>query len=133
MRFVFFAPLLVACAAAPVTPKAAAAPALSWDVEAVSGLGLFAEERAQSRVALSEALRKLGKPTADAALVDRAWALAGAGKNPLTGATCGRPLTPYEARKRWGRALGLVGYTSASVWCPKDQPCELNVYANTLE
>ncbi len=131
MRLFFFAPLLVACAAAPVAPKSE--PLLSWDVEGVSGLGLFADERAQSRDAVSEALRKLGKPTADGAMMDRAWALAGAGKNPLTGADCGRPLAPYDARKRWGRALGLLGHTSASVWCPKDKPCELSVYASRLD
>lgn len=133
MRLLLVSPLVVACAAAPVAPKPAAAPAPAWDVEAVSGLGLFADERAQSRDAVMEALRSLGKPTADAAALDRAWALAGAGKNPLTGEVCGLPLAPYDARRRWGHALGLLGHTSASVWCPEDKPCELSIYASPLD
>jgi len=131
MRFLFFAPFIVACAAAPVATKAPAGPV--WEVEGVNGLGLFAFERTLSREAVSEALRTLGKTPADAAMVDRAWSYAAGGRNPFTGANCGRALSPFQARQRWGRALGLAGNTSASVWCPDEKPCELSIYTHLIE
>lgn len=122
---------VVGCASAPPPPPSPPAP--RYDVEPVSGLGFFRDERERSEVLLAEALRAHGVEPAPAEVATRAWALARDGKSLLTGEDCGRPLGRYEARKRWATVLGLAGSASANVWCGGDGGCELSVYGGPVD
>ena len=110
-----------------------AAPAARLEVEAISGLGLFADERAQSQALLAAALSARDAGVVPPEVTAKAWALAAEGRNPLTGAACGSPLGPWQARKRWGPALGIGGSVNGHVWCHDDGGCELNVHGGPIE
>lgn len=131
MRRALLSVLLVGCSAAPV-PPAAPAPSkeMGLEIEAVSGLGLFADERVKSRALIAEKVGGAGVLPLE--VTDRAWALAAEGKNPLTGASCGRPLARYQARRRWGTELGISGLVTSHVWCRADAGCELRVTRRAL-
>ena len=131
MRSAIVGLMLIGCSAARVVP-ASAPRSGGLDVDPVSGLGLFADERARSRTILVSGL------SIDAGLIDpevtaRAWALAAEGKNPLTGAACGKPLGVWQARQRWASALGITGNVTSSVWCESDGGCELEVVGRTTD
>lgn len=132
MRHALVGLMVVGCSAAPVVPSARA-PAGGLEIEPTSGLGLFADERAQSQALVASALAARDAGIAPVELTRRAWALAAEGRNPLTGAACGKPLGSYGARKRWGASLGVTGTVSSRVWCEADGGCELNVYGRPLE
>ena len=129
MRFPVLVLLLVGCTAAPVV-KAQAPAAPGFDVEPISGLGLFADERVRSQELLAAALAVRDAGVLPLEVTTKAWALAAEGRNPLTGAACGVSLGAWQARKRWGAALGIAGSISGHVWCPDDGGCELDVYGN---
>ena len=103
------------------------------EVEAVSGLGLFSDELTKSRALIAQAVSKRERGVLPFEVTDRAWALAAEGRNPLTGAECGKPLGTYEARRRWGDALGVTGSVSTNVWCGLDGGCEVNLYGRPLD
>lgn len=103
------------------------------EIEAVSGLGLFSDELTRSRVLIADEVSKRGQSVLPFEVTDRAWALAAQGRNPFTGAECGKPLGNYQARKRWGAALGLSGHVSSNVWCEADGGCVLNVGGRPLD
>lgn len=132
MRHALVGLMFVGCSAAPVVPSARA-PVGGLEIEPTSGLGLFADERAQSQALVASALLARDAGIAPVDLTRRAWALAAEGRNPLTGAACGKPLGSYDARKRWGAALGVTGTVSSQVWCETDGGCELNVYGRPLD
>jgi hypothetical protein len=132
MRFVLAGVMVLGCVAAPVVPTVRA-PTGGLDVEATSGLGLFADEREQSRALVASALAARDAGLAPIELTARAWALAAQGKNPLTGVACGQPLGASEARKRWGEALGITGSVSSQVWCELDGGCALTLYGRPLD
>lgn len=113
---------------APASTRAAA-----FEVEAITGLGLFAEERAQSQALLAATLRARDAGVVPPQVTTRAWALAAEGRNPLTGAGCGSPLGSWQARKRWGPALGIAGSLSGHVGCQDDGGCDLTVNGSTLD
>lgn len=125
-RFTPLLALVVAGCTTPPPPAPVAPKGPRYDVEPVSGLGFFADERERSRQLLAAGLAQRGVETAPAEL-ERAWALAAEGKSPLTGQACGRPLSRYAARKRWGAALGVDASASAHVSCRADGGCELSV------
>lgn len=135
MRLALLGLIFCGCSAAPVvTSPPLSAPVAGLDVEAVSGLGLFADERIRSQELLSAALLARDAGVLPLEVTRRAWKLAAEGRNPLTGAECGKPLYPYEARKRWGRALGVTGSVGSYVGCERDGgACELSVYGRPLE
>lgn len=134
MRRVILFVSLVSCSAAPVTPlPSVSSTQKGFEVEAVSGLGLFSDELSKSRVLLADEVLKRGQSVLPFEVTDRAWALAAQGRNPLTGAECGRPLGSYQARKRWGSAIGLTGNVSSNVWCEADGGCVLHVSGRPLD
>ncbi|MCA2977325.1 MAG: hypothetical protein INH41_03455 [Myxococcaceae bacterium] len=120
---------LWACSTA--APRAHAPRRVRHDVEAVSGLGLFRDERERARALLAAALERQGVAVAPAE-VEQAWALAAEGRHPLTGQVCGRPLVRDEARRRWAASVGVEASVSASVFCEADGGCELSVYGHPL-
>ncbi|MDP1825004.1 MAG: hypothetical protein Q8L48_17235 [Archangium sp.] len=132
MRLALIGLLFVGCSAAPVKTTARG-PVGGLEIEPTSGLGLFADERAQGQVLLASALAARDAGIAPVELTRRAWALAAEGRNPLTGAACGKPLSSYQARQRWGAALGVTGSVGSNVWCEADGGCELNVYGRPLD
>jgi hypothetical protein len=121
---------LCACSTTPA-PKGRAPRQPRYDVESVSGLGLFRDERERARALLKAALERQGVAVA-AAELDQALALAAEGRNPLTGQACGRPLSRYAARRRWASSLGVEGSVSAYVFCEDDGGCELSVYGGPI-
>lgn len=125
--------LLVSCVTAtlPWERRAMGAPP-ELEVQAVDGLGLFEEEQEQSRELVAKALRARGLLVADPGAVERAWATAAEGKNPLTGLECGRPLSEWEARKRWGATLGLLASIDGNAWCEDDGGCSLSLNARPI-
>lgn len=126
--------ILTGCSSAPVTPAPPpSAVRAGLEIEPVSGLGLFADERARSRVLISQAIAARDAGVLPFEVIDRAWALAAEGRNPLDGAACGKRLVEYQARKRWGAALGVTGTVGSNVWCAKDGGCELSVYGRPLD
>lgn len=133
MRAALFGLFLVGCTAAKLMPTAPASPPKGLEVEAVDGLGLFFEERARTQVLLAQALAQHDAGVFPLETVQRAWALAAEGRNPFSGASCGKPLSSWSARRRWGRALGVTGTVSAHVWCADDGGCELGVYGRPLD
>lgn len=120
------------CTTAPPRPPPGP-PAPRYDVEPVSGLGFFRDERQRSEALLGEALRAHGVEPAPRDVAASAWALARDGRSPLTGQDCGRPLLRYEARTRWAKVLGLAGSASGNVWCGDDGGCELSVYGGPVD
>lgn len=124
--------VVAGCTSAPPPPPPGP-PAPRYDVEPVSGLGFFRDERERSEALLAQALRARGIEPASADISVKAWALAAAGKSPLTGDDCGRPLSRYEARKRWATVLGVAGSASGNVWCGGDGGCELSVYGGPVD
>ncbi len=132
MRTPLLGLFFVGCTAAPLLPTAPASPPKGLEVEAVHGLGLFSDERARAQVMLAEALSQRDAGVFPLETVQRAWALAAEGRNPFSGASCGKGLSSWGARKRWGQALGVTGSVSAQVWCEKDGGCELSVYGRPL-
>jgi hypothetical protein len=131
MRQALLVLVFTGCSAAPVVPATPAKPAGALEIEPVSGLGLFGDERMGGQLLLASGLKDAG--IADVQVLARGWELPAEGRNPLTGAQCGRPLGSYEARKRWGRALGVTGSVSSNVWCADDGGCELSVYGRPLD
>lgn len=132
MRTPLLGIFLVGCTAAPLLPTAPASPPKGLEVEAVHGLGLFSDERARAQVMLAEALSQRDAGVFPLTTVQRAWALAAEGRNPFSGASCGKGLSSWGARKRWGQALGVTGSVSAHVWCEEDGGCGLSVYGRPL-
>ncbi|MDP2269441.1 MAG: hypothetical protein Q8K32_01845 [Archangium sp.] len=133
MRTPLLGLFFVGCTAAPLLPTAPASPPKGLEVEAVHGLGLFSDERARAQVMLAEALAQRDAGVFPLETVQRAWALAAEGRNPFSGASCGKGLSSWGARKRWGRALGVTGSVSAHVGCDEDGGCGLSVYGRTLD
>ncbi|MDP3155993.1 MAG: hypothetical protein Q8N23_25190 [Archangium sp.] len=133
MRTPLLGLFFVGCTAAPLLPTAPASPPKGLEVEAVHGLGLFSDERARAQVILAEALSQRDAGVFPLETVQRAWALAAEGRNPFSGASCGKGLSSWGARKRWGQALGVTGSVSAQVWCAADAGCELSVYGRPLD
>lgn len=131
MRNALIGLILAGCSAAPIVPSATRATGL--ELEPIGGLGLFADERARAHVMLSDALSSLDAGLIPLEVTAQAWALAAEGRNPFTGAVCGKSLSPHEARKRWGSALGVTGTVSTHVWCAADGGCELSVYGRPLD
>ncbi len=134
MRLALLGLMWCGCSTAPVVAAAPVSrPVTGLEVEAVSGLGLFADERVRSQELLSAALLARDAGVLPPEVTRRAWALAAEGRHPFSGAACGKPLYPYEARKRWGRALGLTGSVGSYVGCERDGGCELSVYGRPLD
>lgn len=132
-RFALGLALAVAgCTTTSPSPAPPAPRGPRYDVEPVSGLGFFADERERSRQLLSAGLAQRGLDTAPVEL-ERAWALAAEGKSPLTGQDCGKPLSRYAARKRWGTALGVDAVAAGHVWCGADGGCELSVSGGPVD
>ena len=132
MRLAFL--LLCGCTVAPVVSSTPVArPASGWDVEPISGLGFFADEDARGQELLFAELSTRDAGVVPLEVTRRAWKLAGEGKNPLTGAECGKPLYPFQARQRWGKALGVTGTFAGYAGCESDGGCELKVYGRPLE
>ncbi|MEW6434677.1 MAG: hypothetical protein AB1730_24530 [Myxococcota bacterium] len=133
MRLLALCLLAVAAGCSSAPPPPPGPPAPRYDVEPVSGLGFFRDERERSEALLAQALRAHGIEPAPAALSAKAWALAAAGKSLLTGQDCGRPLSRAEARRRWAAVLGLAGSASGHVWCGGDGGCELSMYGSPVD
>jgi hypothetical protein len=120
------------CASSPFTWGGGETPVAQVEVQAVDGLGLFEDEQQESRVLVASALAARGLSVADPSKVERAWAAAAEGRNPLTGLECGRPLTEWEARKRWGTALGFVASIDSHAWCEEDGGCSLSLDSRAI-
>ena len=134
MRLAFLGLLLCGCTVAPVASSAPVSrPASGWDVEPVSGLGLFADEDARGQELVFAELSTRDAGVVPLEVTRRAWKLAREGKNPLTGAECGKPLYPFQARQRWGLALGVTGTFASYASCERDGGCELKVYGRPLK
>lgn len=126
-RFAFACVLVASGCSSTLPPPVPSAPrGPRYDVEPVSGLGFFHDERERSQQLLAAGLAQRGVETAPPD-IERAWALAAEGKSPLTGQACGMPLSRAMARKRWGALLGVDGAVSSHVWCGQDGGCELSV------
>jgi hypothetical protein len=134
MRHALLALVLAGCTAAPVTPAAPASTLRTgFEIEPVGGLGLFSDERARSQQVLSQLLTSRDAGVIPLEVTERAWALAAEGRNPLTGAACGRSLPNWSARKRWGPQLGVTGTVRSQVWCESDGGCVLSVSGSPLD
>lgn len=103
-----------------------------FEVAAVSGLGLFADEQARAQALLARAFLDRGVLVANPEAINRAWAMAAEGRDPLTGVVCGMPLNASSALERWGSALGLGGRIDTGVTCPNGV-CRLVIGGVSLE
>lgn len=126
MRSALLALALSGCAL-PAVRLATPFPTPRLEVEPVWGLGFFEDEEPAAQALVAEALRARGFEVAEPEQTRAAWALAAEGRDPLTGRACGRRLSSWAARERWGAALNLKGSISPHVWCTEQGGCALSL------
>lgn len=128
---VLFAALLGSGAACVFGSRSAHARAPA-EVEPIYGLGFFRDEQVQAQRAVARWAEAHGHPVYDVDDLEQAFSFAAEGRAPQGGPVCGKPLSRYEARERWGTTLGLREEVHTSVDCPEDAGCTLSVEAGPV-
>jgi hypothetical protein len=93
----------------------------------VEGLGLFHDENLEAARLVAEWARKRGLKVVNPDAAALVFLLARAGKDSLSGKSCGSPLSDRDAATRYQKLLGATGELLASVGCQQGS-CSLAIH-----
>ncbi len=123
--------LLLAAAACTSGTRAAHARG-GAEVQPIDDFGFFQDEQREAQAAVARWAESHGHAISPVDELEQAYALAAEGRSPAGGPVCGKPLSRWEARARWGGALGLRERVRTELDCRKDAGCTLSVEGTEL-